>query len=88
MAGRDGKHRPSRCRRRPGKSSQILPQPLEERVPHLALGRLRPVLDLRQQLHPDALVRDLLAVGLRLPDQGRQLLLKLRRRDLVEALLA
>jgi hypothetical protein len=40
-------------RRRP---SQILPQTLEERVPDLSLGRLRPVLDLGQKLRldPDA----------------------------------
>src|SRR5690348_15819303 len=55
-------------------------------MPHLPLSRLRPVFDLHQQLrlNPDALVRDLLAVGLRLPDQRRQFLPQLRRRSLVE----
>jgi hypothetical protein len=38
---------------------------LEDRVPNLPLGRLRPVLDLRHQrrLNPDALVRNLLDAG-------------------------
>src|SRR3954454_19290044 len=67
--------------------SEILPQPLIERVPDLTLGRLRPVLDLCQQLwlNPDALVRDLLGAGLRLPDQRHQPLPQLCRRGLVEA---
>src|SRR3954463_11615457 len=32
---------------------KVLQQTLQERVPRLALGRLRPVLDLRQQLRVD-----------------------------------
>jgi hypothetical protein len=41
-------------------------------VAHLAFGRFRPVFDFRQQrrLDPDAAMLGLLAVGLRLPDQG------------------
>jgi hypothetical protein len=41
-------------------------------MPNLALGAPRPVLDLGQQLrpHPDAPVRDLLGVGLRLRSSG------------------
>jgi len=56
--------------------SQILPKAFEERMPHLAFGRLRPVLDLCQQLRldPDALVRDPFGVRLRLSDQRRQAL--------------
>jgi hypothetical protein len=45
--------------------SKVLPESPEERMPHLALGRLRPVFDLGEQLrlHPDATVRDPLSVG-------------------------
>jgi hypothetical protein len=51
--------------------SQILSQPLIERVPHLALGGLCPVLDLCQQrwLNPYATMSDALAVGLRFSDR-------------------
>jgi hypothetical protein len=46
--------------------SQVLPQAFEERMPDFALGGFRAVFDLGQQLrlHPDALVRDALGVGL------------------------
>ena len=66
---------------------KILAQPAEERVPDLSFRRLRPVLDLGQQLRldPDALVRDPLRERLRLPDQRRQALLQVGGRDLVEA---
>jgi hypothetical protein len=48
--------------------------PLKKRVSHFALGRLRPILDLGEQrrLDPDAAVRDLFVIGLRLPDQRLQ----------------
>jgi hypothetical protein len=67
--------------------SEVLAQLFEEGVPHFSLGRLRPVLDLGQQLRfdPDALVSDLLRERLRLPNQRRQTLLQVGRRDLVEA---
>lgn len=54
---------------------------------HLALGRLRPVLDLRQQLrpYPDRLVGDLLGIGLGLAVQRRQAFPQRRRPRLVEA---
>ena len=56
-------------------------------MPHLSLGRLRAVLDLGRELRfdPDALVRDPLGVGLRLPDQRRQALAQVGGRCLVEA---
>jgi hypothetical protein len=43
-------------------------------MPHLAFRRLRQVLDFRQQrrLDPDALMRDLLGVGLGFADQRLQ----------------
>ena len=46
--------------------SQILPQALEDRMAHLALGGLCPVLDLGEQfgLDPDAAMGDSFAVGL------------------------
>src|SRR5450631_2779448 len=49
---------------------------------YLALGRLRPVFDLRQQrrLHPDATVRDFLRIGLGLPDQRLEPRLQILRR--------
>jgi hypothetical protein len=52
-------------------ASRVLPDSLEERMTHLALGGLRPVLDLGQQLglDPDTPMRDALAVGLGFPDQ-------------------
>ena len=52
--------------------SQILPQSLEDRMAHLVLGGLCPVLlDLGEQfgLDPDAAMGDALAIGLDLPDQ-------------------
>src|ERR1700679_3683916 len=54
--------------------SQVLAEPFEERVPHLALRRLRSVFDLGKQLglDPDAAMGDPLAVGLLLTDQWRQ----------------
>lgn len=57
-------------------------------MPHLALGRLCPVLDLSEQLwlDPDALVRDAPSVRLRFPDQRRQALAQLGGRGLVEAM--
>ena len=53
----------------------------------LSLRRLRPVLDLGQKLRldPDALMRDPLREGLRLPDQRLQSLAQVRGGDLVEA---
>ena len=54
---------------------------------HLALGRLRPVFDLRQQrrLDPDAPVRDFLGIGLRFPDQRLKPGLQILRRCGVKA---
>jgi hypothetical protein len=47
------------------KTSMVLPQPLEERVPDLPLRRLGPILGLREELRfdPDALVSDALCAG-------------------------
>ena len=55
-------------------------------MPHLALGPLRAVLDLSEQLrlHPDATVCDSLGVALRLPDHRRQPLTQTAA-DIVEA---
>src|SRR5450631_2032714 len=54
---------------------------------YLALGRLRPVFDLRQQrrLDPDATVRDFLRIGLGLPDQRLEPRLQILRRCGVKA---
>ena len=54
---------------------------------HLALGGLGSVLDLgvELRLHPDALVRDPLDVGLGFADQGREALAQLGGGLLVEA---
>jgi hypothetical protein len=67
--------------------SQVLSQSLEERVPHLRLGGLGPILHLGKQLRfdPDAFVSDPLRAGLRLPDQQLQPLLQVGGGDLVEA---
>jgi hypothetical protein len=58
----------------PAAQSEVLAQPLEERVPDVPCGRLRPVLDLGQQLwlDPDALVCDPLGVWLGFPDERLQ----------------
>jgi hypothetical protein len=66
---------------------KVLPQPLEERVAHLAGRALGAVLDFGKQLrlHPDALVRGLLGVGLGLSDQRRQPLSQIGGGGLVEA---
>jgi hypothetical protein len=51
--------------------SELHHDAFEKWMRHLALGRLRAVLDFGQQrrLDPDATMRDLLGVGLRLADQ-------------------
>ena len=56
-------------------------------MPHLALGRLRSVLDLSKQLRfdPDAFVRNPLGIGLCLPNQRLEAPPQLGRRCLVEA---
>lgn len=53
-------------------SLQIFPQAPVERMPHFALVGFCAVFDLGEQLglNPDAAVRDLLRVGLRLADQA------------------
>ena len=67
--------------------SYVLPDPFEERMTHLSFGGLRAVFDLGQQLRldPDALVRDLLGIGLRLPDQRFQPCLQILDGGSVEA---
>src|SRR5450631_753083 len=54
---------------------------------YLALGRLRPVFDLRQQrrLDPDSPMGDFLGIGLRCPDQRLQPRLQILRRCGVKA---
>jgi hypothetical protein len=68
-------------------ASEVLAQPLKERMPHLGLGRFGAVLDLGQQLglDPERLMRDRFAVGLGLADQRRQAPAQLGGRGLVEA---
>ena len=63
-----------RQRKAGDRASDILAQPLEERVPHLSFRGLRAVLDLGKQfrLDPDSPVRDPLGEGLRLPDERLQ----------------
>jgi hypothetical protein len=58
--------------------SEILSQPAEKRVTYLAFGRLRPVLDLGEQLRldPACPVSDPLAVGLCFANQRRKTLLQ------------
>jgi hypothetical protein len=55
----------------PRSSSDIVAQPLKERMPDFAFRRLRPVFDLGEEFwfDPDALVRDPFRVRLRLADQ-------------------
>jgi hypothetical protein len=67
----------------------VVSQPFEKRVPDFALRRFRSILDLRKQLwfDPDASVRDLLRVGLRLADQRRQSLPQFGGRRLIEAVI-
>jgi hypothetical protein len=80
-AYRDGSHTPiGSCRSGRTTSSEVLPQALEEGMPHFAFRRLRAVFDLGKQLglHPNPLVRDPLRIGLRLADQGLQALLQIR----------
>ena len=69
------------------RSSRILPQALEEGMADLSLGRFGAVFDLgvELRLHPDALVRDPLSVGLGFADQRREALAQLRGGVLVEA---
>jgi hypothetical protein len=50
--------------------SHIRSQALEERMPHFALGRLRPILDLGARLR--CRESDALAIGLRIADQRRE----------------
>jgi hypothetical protein len=68
------------------RSSQILPETFEERVPYFAFSRFRPVIDFSQKLrfYPDAAVRDLLGLGLRLSDERRQSLAQIRSRRLIK----
>jgi hypothetical protein len=63
-----------------GRRSHILAQTFEERVPDLPFGGLRAVLDLGQKLRldPDALVRDPLCEGLRLPNEWLESLAQVR----------
>ena len=67
------------CGHRP--ALEILPQALEEGMADLSLGRFCAVFDFREQLrlHPDALVRDPLGVGLRFADQRREALAQFGR---------
>ena len=68
--------------------SQVVPQPLEERMAHFALRGLGAVLDLGEQLglNPDRLVRDLLRIGRGSADERRQSSAQLSGRRLVEAM--
>jgi hypothetical protein len=63
-----------------GRRSHFLAQTFEERVPDLPFGGLRAVLDLGQKLRldPDALVRDPLCEGLRLPNEWLESLAQVR----------